>query len=153
MTVLFQSYPPPQQQIAGCIAIFHKHYCDIKHGGIIKICHYEILGVYYWYYWYVKIPQCGYTDHRLEYITFYVQNHIAPLTVCSNLPLDRDRPLGAPAFVKLAYCHSINEFENVACKTVVIILCPQCVNISAQSCTHKTVSAAYYVTPQSNFLT
>ena len=28
------------------------------------------LGVYYWY---VKIPQCGYMEHGLEYIMFYVK--------------------------------------------------------------------------------
>ena len=45
-------------------------------------------------------------EHGLEYITFYIQNHIAPLAVCSGPPLVRDKPLGAPAFVRLANCHS-----------------------------------------------
>ena len=43
-------------------------------------------------------------EHGLEYITFYVQKHMASLEVCCGLPLVRDKPLGAPAFVKLAYC-------------------------------------------------
>ena len=30
-------------------------------------------------YWYVKMPQWGYVEHRLECIKFYVQKHIAPL--------------------------------------------------------------------------
>ena len=28
------------------------------------------------YYWYVKILQCGYMEHGLKYIVFYVQKHI-----------------------------------------------------------------------------
>ena len=62
----------------------------------------EILGVYFWY---VKIPQCGYMSHGLEYmyVTFYVQKHIAPPGICSNPPLVRDKPLGVPAFIRLAY--------------------------------------------------
>ena len=58
------------------------------------------LGVYLWY---VKMPRCGWVEHGLEYITFYVQKHIAHLTVCSGPPLARDGPLGAPAFVKLSH--------------------------------------------------
>ena len=38
-------------------------------------------------YWYVKIPQCEYMEHGLEYITFYVQKHMAPLAVCSGSPV------------------------------------------------------------------
>ena len=34
----------------------------------------------------------------------YVQKHIAPLAVCDNPTVVRDKPLGASAFVKLVYC-------------------------------------------------
>ena len=50
---------------------------------------------------YSKLPQCGYMEHGLEYITFYVQKHVAPLAVCSGLKMVRDKPLEAPAFVRL----------------------------------------------------
>ena len=55
------------------------------------------------YYWYVKMPRCGCDEHRLEYITFYVQKHIAHLVACPGHLLVRDGPLGAPAYVKPAY--------------------------------------------------
>ena len=55
------------------------------------------------YYWYINLPQCGYVEHGLKYITFYVQKHIAPLAICCNLPLVRDKPLGASAFVGPVY--------------------------------------------------
>ena len=52
--------------------------------GVLKqIWLYEILGGIL--YWYVKIPQCRYMEHRLKYIAFYVQKHIAPLL--SHTPL------------------------------------------------------------------
>ena len=54
---------------------------------------YEIIGVYYWY---VKIPQCLYVEHRLKYISFYDQIHKALLAICYNSPLVRDKPIGAP---------------------------------------------------------
>ena len=54
-------------------------------------------------YWYVKVPQCKYMEHGLEYITFYVKKYMASLQVCCGLPLVRDKQLGAPAFVKLGY--------------------------------------------------
>ena len=41
------------------------------------------LGVYYWY---VKMPRCGYVEHGLEYFSFYVQKHIADLAACSGPP-------------------------------------------------------------------
>ena len=44
-----------------------------------------------------------YMEHGSKYITFYVQKHIAPLAMCYNPPRVRDKPLGAPAFVKLVY--------------------------------------------------
>ena len=55
------------------------------------------------YYWYVKTLQYGYMERCLEYTTFYVQKHIAPLTICSNPALVCDKPLGASTFVRLAY--------------------------------------------------
>ena len=36
-------------------------------------------------------------------ITFYVQKPMAPLAVCSGLPLVRDGQLGAPTFVRFAF--------------------------------------------------
>ena len=45
----------------------------------------------------------GYMEHGLEYITFYVQEQMAHLAVCSGLLLARDGSLGAPAFVRFAY--------------------------------------------------
>ena len=54
------------------------------------------LGVYYCY---VKISKCAYMKHGLEYIMFYVKNHIAHPSIYSNpLPVC-DKLLGAPAFV------------------------------------------------------
>ena len=55
-------------------------------------------------YCYVKMPWCGCMEYRLEYITFYVQKHIALLALCSGAPLVRHGRLGASAFVRLAYC-------------------------------------------------
>ena len=73
------------------------------------------LGVYYWY---IKIPQGGNVEHWLEYITCYVQKHIAHLAMCSNPQLVRDNLLGARAIVRVAYyaicrrssCSSLIEF-------------------------------------------
>ena len=48
-------------------------------------------------------PQCRYMEHGLNIIIFFVQKHIAGLVMCSNPGLVRDRSLGAPASVKLAY--------------------------------------------------
>ena len=58
------------------------------------------LGVYYWC---VKIPQCGYMEHGLYYVTFYVQKRIADLAMCYNPTLVCDKPPGAPAFEKPVY--------------------------------------------------
>ena len=54
------------------------------------------------YYRCVKMARRECVEHGLEYITFYVQNHIAHFVAFSGFPLVRDRPLGAPAYVKLA---------------------------------------------------
>ena len=40
----------------------------------------------------------------LRYMRFYVQKHIALIIICSNPRLVRDKPPGAHAFVRLAYC-------------------------------------------------
>ena len=85
-------------------------------------CHNKVESMksFWVYYWYVKMPQCGYVKHRLEYITFHVQKLIAPLAIRSNSPLIRDKPLGAPAFVRHAYdvysvSHTIcSPFRRVA---------------------------------------
>ena len=42
-------------------------------------------------------------EHELEYIALYVQKHTAHLAIYYNLPLIRDKPLGAAAFVRRIY--------------------------------------------------
>ena len=60
---------------------------------------------YLWvYYWYVKMPWCGCVEHGLKCITFYVKKYTQHLAGTSGPPLLCDGPLGAPAFVKIAYC-------------------------------------------------
>ena len=46
----------------------------------------------------------GYIEYGLAHIMFYVHKHMTPLGVCSGLPLVHNKLLGAPAFVRLAYC-------------------------------------------------
>ena len=49
-----------------------------------------------------------YMDHGLKLILFYVQKHIIAMGMCYNPALVRDKPLRAPASVKLVYevwCH------------------------------------------------
>ena len=55
------------------------------------------------YYWYFKIPQCGYVEHWLKNIAFYVQKHIAHHAVWYNFALVCDKPLGVPVFMRLVY--------------------------------------------------
>ena len=62
-------------------------------------------------YWCVKIPQCRCMEHGSKYITFYVQKHIAHLAMCCDPPLVRDKPLGAPAFVKPVYWPAFSIHE------------------------------------------
>ena len=38
------------------------------------------------YFWYVKMPRCGYVEHRLENFSFYVQKQKAHLAACSGPP-------------------------------------------------------------------
>ena len=47
---------------------------------------------------YHGVRVCG-----IEYVTFYVHNHIVPLPVCSGPPLVHGGPLAATEFVRLAY--------------------------------------------------
>ena len=54
-------------------------------------------------YWYVKMPQCGCMEYGLEYITFYVQKPMASFAACFGALLVRDKLLGVPVFVRLAY--------------------------------------------------
>ena len=54
----------------------------------------------------IGAPRCtGESRHPygLALIMFYVQKHMTPLGVCSGLPLIRDKPPGAPAFVRLTF--------------------------------------------------
>ena len=85
-----------EQPSASCIEIFHKYCWYIKHWGIITNYNKFInsLGLCHWHF---KIPHCRYMEHGLEYIMFYVQNHMAPLAVCSGPPLVHDKLLEAAA--------------------------------------------------------
>ena len=38
-----------------------------------------------------------------KYITLYDQTHIAPLAICYSLQIVRDKPIGAPVFVRVIY--------------------------------------------------
>ena len=49
-------------------------------------------------YWYVKIPLCGWVEHVLEWITFMWKKYMIP-----GPSLVRNKPPGAPPFVRLAY--------------------------------------------------
>ena len=46
-------------------------------------------------------------EHGLEYTTFYVKKHIAPLAICSNPPLARDKLIGPPVFMRPVYQENI----------------------------------------------
>ena len=68
----------------------------MKYGAIIrKIYSMTSLEVYYWY---VKMPRCGCVWYGLEYFSFY----------------DSWRPLGAPAFLKLAYWSNASLYVLIA---------------------------------------
>ena len=98
-----------EQPTAGCIAVFHKDCCYTKHGGIIANLTLKSLGVYYWC---VKIPQRGYTEHGLEYIMFYVQKHIASMGAWS--PNELQTP-----YLKIGYQDSSSSnFHQVTCPFV-----------------------------------
>ena len=42
-------------------------------------------------------------EHGLNFLLFYVQKHIIAMAMCYNPALVLDKPLGAPASVKLVY--------------------------------------------------
>ena len=63
------------------------------------------------YYWCVRIPQCGYMKHGLKHILFYIEKHPAHRAVCYNFLFVRDKPLGAPTFVKIVYFG--NQFNTL----------------------------------------
>ena len=50
-------------------------------------------------------------EHELENITFYAQNHIAPLALCHNPAPVSDKPPGAPASVKPVYFCDSTKFQ------------------------------------------
>ena len=54
-------------------------------------------------YWCVKILQCGYMDHGLKHISFYVQKRVIAMGMCYDPALVRDKPLGALGSVKRVY--------------------------------------------------
>ena len=87
------------QLTGGCRAIFHKYCCYTKQGGIIT----NLNEIWRAYYWYVKIPQCGYMEHGLKDIAFYVQKHIRTRAVCHNFLCFATSHLGAPASVRRVY--------------------------------------------------
>ena len=66
-----------------------------------------------------KILQCGYMDHGLKHISFYVQKRVVAMGMCCNPVLVRDKPLGAPASVKWVYCDdSVLESRTFCLKSV-----------------------------------
>ena len=70
------------------------------------------------YYWYVKVPQCGCVKHRLEYIMFYVQKHIAPLATLFWSPAGSQRATrGAYIFETrwLKGCWSELQYSRMIC--------------------------------------
>ena len=74
----------------------------------------KLFGVYYWC---AKTPQFGYMERGVEYITFYVQNTLAPLAMCYQPLLVRDQALGPPAFVKLVYTNKSKRIRNIQYET------------------------------------
>ena len=59
-----------EQQTAGCIAIFDKYFCYIKHGDIITNL---TLWNHYVYITDMSKTRWEYMENGLEYITFYVE--------------------------------------------------------------------------------
>ena len=57
--------------------------------------------------WDFSLMHCGICGNTLLQLLSYVKrhtDHMASLAVCSGLLLFSDKPLGLPAFVRLAYC-------------------------------------------------
>ena len=50
-----------------------------------------------------RTADSGYMEHGSKHIMFYVQKHIAPLAMCHNPALVRDKLLGVPESVKMVY--------------------------------------------------
>ena len=99
------------QLTEGCREIFHKYCCYTNMGVYNKFDSTKAIGTYCWY---VKIPQREYMEHGLKDMAFYVKSHIAKRTGCYNYTLVRDKPLRAPAFVKLVYC-CLNSDNTITC--------------------------------------
>ena len=77
-------------------------------------------------YWSVKMPRCECEEHGLEYITFYVQKHIAHLAVCSWPQLVCDGPLGAAAFVKTSLSRIVKHCNREHSWTIWWIVASVC---------------------------
>ena len=89
------------------------------------------LGVHYWC---VKIPQCGIQSMEYNISRFMSKIQIAPVTTCYN----RNKPLGAPAAVKLMY--SIKNipkcFQQCAPASVMIRILKICVFVTMWCLVH-----------------
>ena len=104
----FPSCEQPEQRIlahkskqptAICIAIFHKYCCHSKHGG-------SITNLTQWNPWSMLLI---FQDTTMRVYgawirIYYVLCPKTHLAVCSGLPLVCGKPIGAPAFVRRAYC-------------------------------------------------
>ena len=89
--------------------------------------------------WLVKIPQCGHREHGLKDIKCYVQKHIAPRTICFNPQQTANNTrilwdssmLGYSGIYSSDIWNKIQQFstwfENITCKLVANLTCPQCV--------------------------
>ena len=79
---------------------------------------YEILGVYYLY---VKIPQCGYMEHGLKDIAFYVLNKanlrdlIAATVLVISLKLDSNRRFFSPCDLEIWLMTPIKNRAPLLC--------------------------------------
>ena len=85
------------------------------------------LGVYYWY---VKMPRCRCVEHGLEYFFVLCSKTYSTL---GSVVLD-DGPLGAPAFLKLAYEVSIGA---AYCLGPILAPCGQAVSPYRGTTIHK----------------
>ena len=110
--------------------IGHKYCCYTKYGGIIaKLTLWNPWGI-------LLICQnatvrvCG---AWFQIFSFYVQNHIAPIAALFWTPLVCDGPLGAPAFLKLAYwikCSYILYVRHQGDRQLIFVLALWC-NVAA----------------------
>ena len=97
-----------EQWTASWTAIFHRYCCYIKYWCLITYLTYEILGG-------ISLICRNATMRVYEawlriFFVLCIKTHLA---ACSGPPLVRDRPLGAPAFLKLAYSSSIRAVPMV----------------------------------------